>query len=405
MAKGFFTRSTAVQDVPTKVPRCGACGLSRGIKSPRMPVSGRGRRKILVVAEAPGENEDERGTQLIGKSGKLLRTALGKHGIDLDKDCWKTNAVTCWPNGRELTKKHVQACRPNLLRAVEELKPTTVILLGDKAVRSLIGWLWGRGEDIGTIGRWVGWRIPCQRLNAWLCPTWHPAHLLRQNDSVLELWWGRHLEAAVGLDGEPWPDDLPDYAGCMERVYEPNKAAAIIEGVIKEGGAFSFDYETDRLKPDHPDARIVSCAVCQNGKRTITFPWAGPAIEAMGKLLRSRVPKIGWNILFEQRWTQRVFGYGVRNWAWDGMQAAHALDNRSGITGAKFQAFVRLGLDPYGGPAAAYISGEGGNGPNRMDKMPVDELLTYNGMDALVEYKIAELQMKELGVTLNRNDP
>ena len=66
---------------------CGVhCKLHTQCMSPRMEYTGDGRLRILVVAEAPGEEEDRRGIQLVGKSGKLLRTTLELMGLDLDKD-------------------------------------------------------------------------------------------------------------------------------------------------------------------------------------------------------------------------------------------------------------------------------------------------------------------------------
>ena len=119
-------------------------------------------------------------------------------------------------------------------------------------------------------------------------------------------------------------------------------------------------------------------------------------MPAMGKLLRSDRPKIAANIKFEERWTRRVFGHSVRNWAWDTMQVAHILDNRRGITGLKFQSFCLLGMEPYNNGVKSYIEGEGGNGPNRLRETDMADLLLYNGLDSLLEWKLAKMQRKEL---------
>ena len=41
------------------------------------PVGGSGTGKIMFIGEAPGENEDKLGIPFVGKSGKLLRNAVG----------------------------------------------------------------------------------------------------------------------------------------------------------------------------------------------------------------------------------------------------------------------------------------------------------------------------------------
>ena len=351
----------------------------------------------MIVAEAPGQMEDERGVQLVGRSGQWLRKVLRELKVDLDADCWKTNSVICHqPGNKTPTDRQIEACRPNLFRAVEELEPETIILLGAAAVKSLIGRVWR--SNVGPIGRWVGWRVPSQELNAWICSTWHPAYLLREKDRVLDLWFRRYLKAAFALRGRPWQEGLPEYERRVEPVYEPSRAAAGLRRMVELGGEVTFDYETDRLKPDHPDARIVSCAVCWRGERTIAYPWQGEAVEATGELLRSEVGKIGWNIKYEQRWSRAKLRMGVCNWVWDGMQASHVLDNRPGITSLKFQSFVQLGQGSYDGGVAPYFKSGSSNEPNRIHEISLGELLKYNGLDALLTYKIAEIQRKEMGL-------
>jgi len=368
-----------------------------------MPVSGDGRRKVLIVAEAPGRVEDEEGVQFIGNSGQHLRRCLRRIGVDVDRDCWKTNAVICRPPNNEVTSKHVECCRPNLLRTVEELEPEKIVLIGGSAVESLFGLRWRKGEPLGGIGRWVGWKIPDRRLNAWVCPTWHPAYLLREKDPVLQLWFDRHLEAAFKLEGRPWPGAERDLRKDVEVCFDADRAAALLDELVEQDSDLpvAFDYETNMLKPDGEDARIESCAVAMQfpevGRPTaLAFSWLEPAVGAMGRLLHGDCPKWGWNIKFEERWTRRAFGQGVRRWEWDGMQAAHALDNRPKITSCKFQAFVRLGIDPWDSAVRPLLEARRSNERNRIGEADMEQLLMYNGMDALCEWWLCDLQRREM---------
>jgi uracil-DNA glycosylase family 4 len=357
-----------------------------------MPVTGKGRRKVLVVAEAPGEQEDEQGIQLIGKSGQYLRDTLSDIDVDLDRDCWKTNAVICRPPKNEVNDIHIESCRPNLNKTIKELNPTAIILLGGSPVKSLIGQLWKAGESPGGIGRWAGWQIPSQKLNAWVCPTFHPAYLLRKHDVSLELWFKRHLQEALALSGRPWEEGVPDFASQVEIIYESDKAARIVRRMTERGGTVAFDYETNMLKPDHKDSRIVCCSVCWEGMKTIAFPWHGEVVTAMGELLRSNVAKVGANNKFEQRWTRKEFGHGVRNWVWDCMTVAHILDYRPLITSVKFQAFVQLGQTCWDGVVGPYLRADSGYEKNRIKEVDLGTLLMYCGMDSLCEWMIAEKQ-------------
>jgi len=337
------------------VPRCNVCGVYRGCRTPKMPVTGEGKRKVLIVAEAPGREEDKRGTQLIGESGRLLREVLREIDVDLDRDCWKTNSVVCWPGegNPKPTKKRIH-----------------------------------------------------REFNSWVCPTFHPAYLLRSGgDQALRLWFKRHLEVAFRQKGRPW-EVVPDYRKQVRIEYDPRGAAALLESFPDNpDDPIAFDYETTMLKPDSSEAKIVSCAVAwwssnDEDVRAVSFLWRGEAVEAMGELLRSDVPKIAANLKFEERWTRKEFGHRVDNWVWDTMQAAHVLDNRPGITGLKFQAYVNFGQPVYDVKTAPYFKSES-NKPNRIYEIDPKELLLYGGLDALLEFKLAKVQMRKLGMERN----
>jgi uracil-DNA glycosylase family 4 len=402
--QGFFPQSDVVAKAPLPtVPYCGQCKLYRHCQSPKMPVAGKGRRKILLVGEAPGKFEDEQGRPFVGPSGQLLQEALLRLGVEMVSDCWLTNAAICHPKRDKLPSRAVEFCRPNLIRIVNELKPEVIVLFGARAVEGLLGWLWK--EDVGPISRWVGWKIPCQRLNAWVVPTWHPAFVLRSegdehkgNSAALRLLFERHLEAALSLKGRPW-EEAPDYRREVRVMLEPERAAEEIARFMQACLPVAFDFETDRLKPEHLDARVVCCSV-SDGETTIAYPWHGEAVRATGELLASVVPKIGWSCKFEDRWCRRLFGLPVNGWAWDGMLAAHVLDNRRGITGLKFQAFVRLGQESYDDVVKPYLKAEGGNTRNRIGEVGLTALLRYCGLDSLLEHRIGCMQAEELEVKL-----
>jgi len=394
--EGFLSPSVLnTYDKPTN-PKCGKCGLFRKCNSPKMPMTGEGGEKILVVAEAPGKNEDEENTQLIGKSGQLLRKHLRECGIDLDRDCWKTNAVICYP-GDTPTPKQVEYCFANLRATIKETNPEIIIVLGGTAVSSLIGWLWK--SSTGKLSRWVGWQIPDQKLNAWICPTYHPSYILRKDESIYEEHFHDHLEAAVSLRGRPHPKEPRRWHRDVRIITNTGEAADAIKKIVAWGeGLAAFDFETDRLKPDSEDAKIVCCSISHDGK-TIAFPWYGCVPSVMKRFMESeRIGKIAANIKFEHRWVKAKLGIDVANWAFDTMQAAHQLDNRKGVTGLKFQSYVRLGQPSYDEHIAPWLKAKLGNEQNRISKISTRELLLYCGMDSLLEYKLALMQMEELGV-------
>ncbi len=411
---GFFAPSeiTAVKQTPTLIPRCGLCGLKNRCRSPKIPLYGRGERKVLIIGEAPGENEDTQNKPFVGKAGRFLRDRLDKIGVDLERDCWVTNSLICRPTSvndrgqtvnRTPTDKEISGCRPNVIREVQTLKPDVILLLGGSAVKSVVGWLWQ--EDVGTISRWEGWKIPCQKINSWICPTFHPSFVMREEEnayrgSVVSLFFDRHLKEAFEIEGKPWRK-VPNWDSKVRIIKDDRAVAEEIMFLMKDEKPIAFDFETDRLKPDHPEAEIVCCSVA-NSSEAIAFPWYGEAITATKELLQSDVPKIIQNCKFESRWTRRILKTWVNNVVWDTMLTAHTLDNRKEITSLEFQEFVVLGYSNHKSDIKPYLksAGQGGNSQNRIREAPLDKLLHYNALDSLIEYKLAKAQAKQMGVEL-----
>lgn len=388
--QGFFASSTIQKSAPNSLlPKCGACGLFKKCESPKMEFYGDGRKGILIVGDAPGETEDEEGRPFVGKAGNYLRDALDEIGIDLDKDCWSTNSIICHPKGTP-TPEQVGYCRPNLRNTVELLSPKIIIPLGRAALSSVVAPYW---QDVGQMARWTGWQIPLE--DHWVCPTYHPNFLFMMKNDLLGKLFSQDLEAAIGLLHSP--SQVLGLKGVVQRLYDVAQVEEALDILQQDSDWVAFDYETNCLKPEYSGAKIFSASV-SNGKRTIAYPWAGAAIKATGEFLRSeKTRKIASNLKFEERWTRKTFGHGIRRWGWDTMIAAHVLDSREGITSLKFQSFVKLGIAKYNTNIEPYLTSDKNGRFNRIHEIAVSDLLLYNGLDSLLEYKLAMNQRKEMG--------
>lgn len=375
--------------------RCGPCGLSRKCISPRMKPTGKGKLPILFVAEAPGEQEDRQGVQLIGDAGQILRKALKSLGVNLD-DCWKTNAVICRPPKNKIQDVHIESCRPNLRKTIEELRPKVIIALGASAVQSLLYDEWVKA--LGPLSRWVGWTIPSPSSRAWVCPTYHPSYIDRMNEdkTLVQIWKG-HLQRAIDLaDG---PEAEPLNTAALQKQVEvitcPDRMRSRLHKLLAKRGLVAFDYETTGLKPDATEQRIYSVSFCFEGEETFAGVVDTSVYPVLSRVLRrSELRKVASNIKFEERWTRAKLGHGVEGWEWDTMLASHILDNRPGITSIKFQAYVHLGVPDYDSSIAPFLSSKGAL--NRIAEAPIRDLLVYNGMDSLLEFLVAKKQMEQM---------
>jgi uracil-DNA glycosylase family 4 len=357
-----------------------------------MPVSGKGKRSILFVAEAPGQQEDQSGVQFVGEAGRCLRNILKEIDVDID-DCWKTNSAICRPPNNDITDLHIESCRPNLLNTIRELKPKVIFLLGESAVKSLISTEWG--DDLGSIGRWVGWNIPSQTYKSWLCPTYHPSHVLRSgSDPTLSKIVKEHFVRGIARETAPWPDySLAELSKRVEIFTDPVMGMGAMQDLNTAKGKLAWDYETTGLKPERKEQQIVSVSFCLNGTHTFATAIEPYCFPTLSKVLKNpNLRKIASNMKFEERWTRTKLGHGVAGWDHDTMLASHVLDNRGSISSIKFQTYVNFGVGDYSSSIKPFSQADTANGLNRIREVPIRDVLLYCGLDSMFEYMVEEIQ-------------
>jgi DNA polymerase len=376
------------------LPECHKCGLYKNCASPKMPPSGSGRRRILFVGEAPGKDEDRLGSQFVGVSGQYLRKILRELKCDLD-ECRVTNSIICHPPNNKMSAKYLTACAPSLKKVLREEKFDVIITLGEWALQQVIPEAYRRYG--GGMGKWRGWTIPLVNLGCYLCPVYHPSYVLRTGeDAIIAREFKSDLRNALSRRK---PGDLPNLEELKSRVEVVKSPRQRFEDLARRKGLLAFDYETTGLKPDATQHRIVSCSFCFEGEDTWACKITDEELPLLAKVLFSKkLKKIASNLKFEERWTRAKLGRGVAGWHWDTMLAAHILDNRPGITSVKFQSFVRLGIGGWEEDVLEYLKSGTANSMNRIDMIPTNDLLVYNGMDSLLEFQVMVDQKKELGV-------
>lgn len=409
---GFFS-SDEIEESDYEIessdnPNCYKCGLYRKVHTPKMKYTGKGKRKCLIVAESPGKNEDLKGTQLIGQAGQRLRDELKKHGLDLDRDFWKTNALACRPfdkiamgtKNRPPTRAELSYCKPLLDKTIRELKPDFIWLLGGKAIESF--WM-GEFKTL-TATRWRGLCIPDRKTNAYILPMFHPSYIIRNNkDLNLISIWERDLKNAIDcLKKKPFKFE-DEEVGCLYNFYD---ICDLLDDIITQKPEYlPFDYETTGLKPYVQGHKIVSISFYFNGT-AYSFPfdykdhWSKKEFRQIRKRWRKilkdeNIGKIAHNIKYEDVWTSQLLNVNIKSWMWDTMLASHVLDNRSSYTGLKFQSYINFGIYPYDKEIKKFLKAKTANSFNRVEEVPLDKLLHYGGLDSLLTSKLFYKQVKE----------
>ena len=166
------------------VAGCRACGLC---ETRRHTVFGVGhpQARLMVVGEAPGEQEDLSGEPFVGAAGQLLDRMLAALGLtrgeaDPDRQVFIANTLKCRPpRNRNPAPEELAACQPYLERQVALVQPQVILAMGKFAVQTLLGSDAPVGKLRGQVHRWHG--VP-------LVVTYHPAYLLRQPADKARAW-------------------------------------------------------------------------------------------------------------------------------------------------------------------------------------------------------------------------
>lgn len=134
--------------------------------------------KIMLIGEAPGQNEDETGLPFVGRAGKLLDQLFLTQNLTREKDIYICNTVKCRPpNNRVPTDFEKSQCRKYLDEQIEIIKPKIILLCGATAVKSILD----IKEPISKIrGHWFNGPN-----DSGIMPIFHPSYLLR-NSSIKE---------------------------------------------------------------------------------------------------------------------------------------------------------------------------------------------------------------------------
>ena len=141
-----------------------------------VPGTGNPYAKIVIVGEAPGEEEVRVGLPFVGKSGEYLDGLLKQAGINRE-DCWVTNVCKYQPPHNDM--KRLPEIRikledqiANLWKEIDSIKPNVIVPLGNTALQAITGKT--------NITNYRGSILRTAKGQYKAVPTFHPAHVLRQ---------------------------------------------------------------------------------------------------------------------------------------------------------------------------------------------------------------------------------
>lgn len=372
--------------------------------------------KIVIVGEAPGDNEMRTGTPFTGGSGELLNKMLSNAGIHRHQ-CFMTNVCHIQPQGSKkndfawfFKPEGLPYLQQGLLRLyadLQEIRPNLVIALGAMPLRALTG-------KVG-IDKWRGSILessilPGQKVIA----TYHPAFLLRS--------WDHKAVAELDLARCAGDSGFPDLRLPVRQLHlnPQGKARRELMAAFLDTDWLGTDIECWEGADgkwhlaccgfsDRPDRALVIHNYTKEDKNDIEFMTKSPVEKVMQN------GQFDYTVLTELSDVE-VNGFGehiyedgklVRVRGWDTMLAHHALypecagggDEYSALqkggTTAKKSAAIKKGL--------AFLVSVNTREPFYKDDgklwretSDLQMFWRYNGLDAATTREIRDVQQTDL---------
>lgn len=159
---------------------CRKCSLSQSRKN---TVFGAGDQnaRVMVIGEAPGEDEDSQGLPFVGRAGLLLNQMLLAAGLSR-KSVYIANILKCRPPGnRNPEVEEVKSCHDYLQQQISLIQPEVILAVGGVAAKNLLQSDDAVGRLRGKLYRYGESKIP-------LLVTYHPSYLLRKPSEKTKSW-------------------------------------------------------------------------------------------------------------------------------------------------------------------------------------------------------------------------
>lgn len=388
---GKFSFPSSMARVVQTEPNCGSCGLC---KNSNIQLYGKGGRGILILLENQNSLQQSVKTYAVGNQYTLIRDTLLEYGIVIDDDCWIYSTIACFT--KEPEYKHASACKPNVENLIKKLNPTLILAFGDLTCKVLLEDVIVDGGGV-FIDRVHGLLHNSRIYNCNIMCMDTPHGQTGKQDSVDNLIVKRDMHMAIMSLKTPrraWKDEKE----CV-RILSPKEAVNALELSLNDTTKryAAFDYETNCLRPYNKNSRLLSCAISEAENDSYSFMVDSETLPVLRKWMQAEhLIKIAHNSAFERQWTATKLGVWPVNLKFDTMLMAHALDNRDvKWLSIKFLAPMLLGtelwnsaVDSYMEPAKEDSQNLGGYAINKLERAPQRQLLLYNGVDSLVEYRV-----------------
>jgi len=377
---------------------------SRGSTNPR----------IMVVGEAPGPEENQKGVSFIGPAARHGETLLERSGIPLD-DVIFTNLVKCYPHNqdrspRNPTEQEVSSCMSYVLDEIERYSPEVIITLGNIATRSLTGIY--SASITSMAGKF--YRIKIRGKEYLVVPSVHPSADLhsrgRFESSILRsgsLAWGLINQVEVPVQTEILNSNW-SAEGYLKGLLQQYRDGDITEV------AFDLEYDTSMSDKRSESNRLGNLDLFDSEKQLVAASFATDSssgvsiplhhfeskvdVEKIAPLLcqvLTEIPTVVHGFLkAEGPWTREKLGV-IPNMNRDTMLMSYALHMSTRGHGLKPLAQEFLGWGNWSIPGDAWFN-EQPAAKRSYKYMPIEMMGRYSAIDPAATKALKDVFEKKI---------
>ena len=175
--------ATTLDELAAALESFEGCGLKKTAKSTVFS-DGVSSARIMLVGEAPGQDEDRTGKPFVGRSGQLLDAMMATIGLSRASNLYIANVIPWRPPGnRAPSVDELETCKPFIMRQIELVAPEIIVLVGGTSAKTLLN------TETGITrlrGKWQSLEIGGRNIPA--LPFFHPAYVLRRPETKVDVW-------------------------------------------------------------------------------------------------------------------------------------------------------------------------------------------------------------------------
>ncbi|MFT6076899.1 MAG: DNA polymerase [Myxococcota bacterium] len=140
---------------------------------------------IMIIGEAPGNNEDLQGIPFCGDAGSLLNSMFKAIGFER-KELYITNTLFWRPPGnRRPTEDELAMCKPFVEKHIALMNPKLIVLMGSTAMADILN----INDPISkSCGKFFDYQNQYLKETTQSTVLFHPSYLIRQPSKKRDTW-------------------------------------------------------------------------------------------------------------------------------------------------------------------------------------------------------------------------